>query len=105
MPRRDFDRAAGRFALSSGRDMRRNCWKGLYNLVLHSRICKATPREINRRLTIGFELQIGHDLCWHLYGCFVIKVRLFLIKWQPVTFNRAVGYLLSKYSSGFCTGL
>ena len=38
-------------------------------------------------------------------GAFVINLRLCLLEWQPVTFNRAVGYLLSKYRRGLYTGL
>ena len=40
---------------------------GLRDLVVHSSVCKAAPKDINWRLTIGFEFRIWCDLCWHLY--------------------------------------
>ena len=69
---------------------------GLRDLVVHFSVCKAAPKDINWRLTIGFEFRIWRDLCWHLYRSFVINLRLCLPNWQPVTLNRAIDDLLSN---------
>jgi hypothetical protein len=42
---------------------------GLRDPVVHSSVCKAAPKDINWRLTIGFEFRIWRELCWHLYRC------------------------------------
>ena len=72
---------------------------GLREPVVHASVCKAAPKDINWRLTIGFEFRIWRELCWHLYRCFVISPRLCLLDWQPVTLDRAIGDLRSDCCS------
>src|SRR5438105_1370728 len=78
---------------------------GLPDLVVHSSVCKAAPKDISWRFTIGFEFRIWCDLCWHLYWCFIIDLGLCWLNWQPVTLNRAIGDLLSNYCSRTGNGL
>src|SRR6267378_3921741 len=62
--------------------------------MVHSKVCKAATKDINGRLTIGFQFRIWGDACWHLYRRFR----------QPVTLNRAIHDLTSNYFN-FGTGI
>jgi hypothetical protein len=68
--------------------------RGLRDVMVHSSVCKAPPKDIDWRLAIGFEFQIWRDPRRHLY--FVIRLRLCLLDWQPVTLDRAIDDLLSN---------
>lgn len=68
--------------------------RGLRDVMVHSSVCKAPPKDIDWRLAIGFEFQTWRDPRRHLY--FVIRLRLCLLDWQPVTLDRAIDDLLSN---------
>jgi hypothetical protein len=77
---------------------------GLCDPMVHSSVCKTAPNDINWKITIGFEFCIWRHLCWQLCWCFVIGLWLCLVDWQPVTLNRAIHDLTSRYCK-FGTGI
>lgn len=72
---------------------------GLRDVLVSSGACEAAPKDINWRLTVGFEFRVWRDLWWHLRRCIVINLRLCLPSWQPVTLSRAIGDLTSNCRS------